>query len=472
MAKQVPIPKFGQTVETVSLVAWHKAEGDTVAKGEVLFEVETDKAVLEVESQFEGTLLKIAIPEGAEDVAVMSIAAVIGAPGEEIPKIQQPKAEPAAAPDATAAAEPQPSKPARATAAAPREHGQPAGPAPVEQSPTPAAAPQPDAGAVAAPTKRHRTSPRARRFAKQFLVKLDEIEQISGSGPGGRVVERDVRGHLEASGYFERKITPAAANLAREFGLSLLDIEPTGATGRVTLADVRRAEAEQPKPMSKMRRTIARRLQQSKQQAPHFYVTVRVDMTDLGVYRQALKDSGIGLSFNTFVLKACAGALAEFPQVNSFTPDGINVTWHSAVNIGMAVDVDNGLVVPVIPNVDTMPVDEIQAAAGELAEKARNGKLLPDDMQGATFTVSNMGMLGVDSFTAIINPGESAILAVGSIIPTPVVGQDRQVVVRDIMKMTLSADHRTVDGAMAARFANAIKRRLEDISFWKNELAV
>ena len=187
-------------------------------------------------------------------------------------------------------------------------------------------------------------------------------------------------------------------------------------------------------------------------------------MSDLMKKRKKLKEEGINLSVNVFIIKAVALALKEFPNVNSFC-DGNSVSQKSKVNIGMAVSVDNGLVVPVIANADRKGLDEIQAESGELAEKARSGKLTPDEMKGGTFTISNMGMMNVESFQAIVNPGESAILAVASCIPTPVV-RDGEIVIRDIMKVTVSADHRVVDGAMAASFANCIREKLENAALW------
>jgi pyruvate dehydrogenase E2 component (dihydrolipoamide acetyltransferase) len=329
-------------------------------------------------------------------------------------------------------------------------------------------APAPATRAPAPAPKKRAVSPRARKFAADFLIDLD---RVSGTGPGDRVVERDVQAYLETSGYLARKITPAALNLARQEKLLLLDLEATGPSGRVTVDDVKRAVAEKPRPMSKMRRIIAQRLQQSKQTIPHFYVTVSVDMTDLAVYRKVLKEQGFALSFNDFVLNAVAESLVDMPSVNS-TTDGNTVRWNSRVNVGMAVSIDTGLVVPVLRETDRMSLDEIHDVARELAGKARDGKLLPEEMQGSTFTVSNMGMLNIDEFSAIINPGESAILAVSSIVPSAVVTDDRQIVVRDMMKITLSADHRIVDGADAAAFVNAVKRRLQDMDRWQKQTGV
>jgi pyruvate dehydrogenase E2 component (dihydrolipoamide acetyltransferase) len=458
MATQVPIPKLGQSEETVSIVKWHKAEGDTVAKGDVLFEVETDKAVLEVESQFEGTLLKVVIPEGKE-VPVMSIAAVLGDPGEDIPAIEQPKPAPAEKPAPAPAKKPgietKKTTPAPAQPTAPVATHQPA---PVAPAPQPA---KPDW---------HPVSPRAKKFAKDYLIDLD---QVTGTGPNGRVVERDVMAYLDEIDYASHKITPTAKSMAQQIGLPITELQATGKSGRITVADVKKAEAQQPKPMSKMRQVIARRLQQSKQQIPHFYVTVSVDMTDLSAYRKTLKNAGFALSFNDFILKASALTLAEFPDVNSVvSDDNQTVRWSADINVGMAVSVDQGLVVPVIRDTDKLDMDELHDVARELATKARDGKLTPNEMKGGTFTVSNMGMLQVDEFSAIINPGESAILAVSGIFPTPVVDDDRNIVVRDMMKITLSADHRVVDGAMAAQFCRAIKSKLENLELWRSQTGI
>jgi pyruvate dehydrogenase E2 component (dihydrolipoamide acetyltransferase) len=287
------------------------------------------------------------------------------------------------------------------------------------------------------------------------------------------VVERDVMAYLDEIDYASHKITPTAKSMAQQIGLPITELQATGKSGRITVADVKKAEAQQPKPMSKMRQVIARRLQQSKQQIPHFYVTVSVDMTDLSAYRKTLKNAGFALSFNDFILKASALTLAEFPDVNSVvSDDNQTVRWSADINVGMAVSVDQGLVVPVIRDTDKLDMDELHDVARELATKARDGKLTPNEMKGGTFTVSNMGMLQVDEFSAIINPGESAILAVSGIFPTPVVDDDRNIVVRDMMKITLSADHRVVDGAMAAQFCRAIKSKLENLELWQSQTGI
>ena len=444
MSTKIPIPKLGQSEETVTIESWKVKEGDVIKKGDVLFEIETDKAVLEVESQFEGTLLKIIIQAGKE-VPVMSIAAVIGEPGEEIPEIEQP-----------VIAAPEVKKPVAAAPAV--KHAKAAPPA------TQAAAQTATPVVAAAPieVRKPNPSPRAKKYAADFLLDLDKI--LGTGGEVGRVTEQDVKTYLETSGYFDKKITPAAFNVAQAAELELLAIDGSGDSGRITLADVRAAVSEKPQEMSTMRKIIAQRLCESKQQIPHFYVTVSIDMTELMAKRAELKADGIKLSVNTFIVKAVALALKAYPEVNS-TTDGNSIIKKSKVNIGIAVSIDAGLVVPVLNNSDKMQLDELQDVAAELAEKARSGKLLPEAMQGGTFTISNMGMLNVENFSAIINPGESAILAVSSTVKTPVVIND-EIVIRNIMKVTLSCDHRTVDGATAAMFANAVKTNLEDRQLW------
>jgi len=240
----------------------------------------------------------------------------------------------------------------------------------------------------------------------------------------------------------------------------------------VTIADIRSAIAEKPQEYSAMRKIISARLAESKQTIPHFYVTVSVDMTDLAAYRGALRSRGYSASINDFILKAVALTLREFPDVNAVTDDGLSIRHRADVNVGFAVSIENGLVVPVLRQTDRLAMDEVHAMARELADKARDGKLSPDEMSGGTFSISNMGMMNVENFAAIINPGESGILAVSSIVPTPVVDEKREIRVRDMMKITLSADHRVVDGALGAAFVNGVKRKLEDQTLWENETGV
>ena len=422
MATKIPVPRLGQSEETVTIQSWKVKEGDVIKKGDVLFDVETDKAVLDVESQFEGTVLKILVPAGKE-VPVLCTGLIVGNPGEDISALV-------------------------AEAAAPAPKAAPAAPAPK--------------AAAAAPAKKP-VSPRARAFAKDYLIDLNKVPGTGGDV--GRVTEKDVKDYLEASGYNAKKITPAALNVARENKLELLSLNGSGEGGRITLADVKDAVAELPKPMSTMRKVIARRLSESKHVMPHFYVTVSIDMSAVKAKRAALKKQNISISVNVFIAKAVALALKEFPNINAECI-GDAVVHKTKVNLGIAVSLDNGLVVPVIRNADRKALDELADEIAEQAGKARSGKLTPEDMSGGSFTISNMGMMNVENFCAIINPGESGILAVSSAIPTPVVDKEGNIVVRDMMKITLSVDHRIVDGSEGAKFVNAVKAKLEDAALW------
>jgi len=450
MATPVIMPKFGQMTEESAIVEWLKKEGDKVAKGDILFTVETDKSVMDVESFEEGTLLKIVVPPRVT-VPVQSTVAFLGKPGEAVPAVIAPAA-PAAQPKPAAAPAPASSaaavKPAQVAVPLAVPVTAPVAPAPVSQSASSAPAFQ-------------RISPRAAALARDCVI---DPGQIKGTGPEGRVVEKDVRNYLQARGYDRLRVTPSAKAQAAKEKLDLLAIAG-GADGRIGVAEVERALAERPRVMSKMRQIIAQRLTQSVVTAPHFFVTVEVDMTELVRFRAQLKEKGAPYTVTDFISEAAVLTLKEFPEVNS-TTDGKSVRWHSQVHLGLAVSLEQGLVVPVIRNAGELTLGELNARAKELAEKARSGKLTPDEMSGSTFTISNMGMLDVENFTAIINPGESAILAVSSTMKKAVVRDDK-VVVRSMMKLTLSSDHRIIDGAMAARFVNALKQKLENVELWK-----
>ncbi|MGD1083885.1 MAG: dihydrolipoamide acetyltransferase family protein [Verrucomicrobiota bacterium] len=445
MATPIIMPKFGQMTEESAIVEWRKKEGDPVAKGDILFTVETDKSVMDVESFEEGTLLKILVPPRV-NVPVQSTVGFLGKPGEAVPAVAAP------APAAPKAAAPAPAPiPGRAGAPVPIPA---AGSAPLPPPATPA--PQPAAAAAI-----FRISPRASALARRCVI---DPAPVKGSGPLGRVVERDVRQYLESRGYKNLRVSPAARELAAREGVDLLGVV-AGDEGRIGLAEVRRALDEKPKAMSKMRQIIAQRLTQSFRDTPHFYVTVSVDMSDLIAYRNQLKEAGAPFTVTDFISQAVVLSLQEFPTVNSST-DGGSTRWRSRVNLGLAVSIQGGLVVPVIRDAGRLTMAEISAASKQLGDKARAGKLTPDEMTGGTFTISNMGMLNVENFSAIINPGEGAILAVSSTMRQPVAREDK-VVVRQMMKMTLSVDHRLIDGALGAQFVNAVKTKLEDIELWK-----
>jgi pyruvate dehydrogenase E2 component (dihydrolipoamide acetyltransferase) len=468
MVKAVTMPKLGQSEETVSIVRWRKNVGDTVAKGDILFEIETDKAVLEVESFYSGTLLKIIAGEGVT-VPVQTTVAFVGDPGEKAPEVilpQTPRHE--ARSSAPKGEKPLP-RPVAQVALSPREsqglhRPQPAadgrqgtssaGRAALEASP-------PKPAGHGEPTL-FRISPRAAKLAKECVI---DPTPIAGTGPNGRIVERDVKEYLDSQGYNRLRITPTAKKLAAQEGIDLLSLVRNQNGDQITVADVERIVAERPKPLSRMRQIIAERLTDSFTHAPHFFLTVSADVTELEALRSNLKAQGTPYTLTDFIVKAAALALEQFPVVNSAS-DGVSINWHSNIDVGLAVALEQGLVVPVIRHANELTLVEIHTRAQELTAKARAGQLAPAEMTGSTFTISNLGMMDVENFTAIINPGESAILAVSSGAKQPVVRND-QVVIRTMMKLTLSSDHRLIDGALAARFANAIRKTLEEISLWQ-----
>lgn len=408
MADPIIMPKLGQMTEESKIVRWLKREGETVAKGDILLEIETDKAVMEVESFYDGTLLKILVEEG-ETVPVMATLAFVGKPGEAV---EEPVRRIEMARQPLAPTEPIPVNPG--VPAAVRERARVS--APVREQAAPVV------------SERIRISPRAAGLAAASGL---DVRRIRGSGPGGRIIERDVAAFSSPAVFS----VPAPAALA-----------------------------ESGEPLSKMRRVIARRLTESYTTTPHFFATVKVDMSEVERVRAALKSGPKHASVTDFVIKAAALALGDFPVCNART-DGRVIVRPDSINVGLAVALEDGLVVVVIRNADRKPLSEISRAARELTDKARNGKLNQEDTAGGTFTVSNLGMLGVESFTAIINPGESAILAVSATTLQPVV-VGHEIAVRPLMKITLSSDHRLIDGALAARFLNAIRSRLEDKRLW------
>jgi pyruvate dehydrogenase E2 component (dihydrolipoamide acetyltransferase) len=444
MPHAILMPKPGQMTEECTVIAWHKREGDHVAKGDVLFEIETDKSAMEVEAFDEGVLLRIVAQEG-DTVPVNQVCAWVGQPGEAIPDV--PATVPvAAAPVApTGAAVPVPAAP---VAAAP-------GSAPVE-------APVPAVLQGQAETARLRISPRASRAAADAGL---DPRTITGSGPEGRITERDV---VAAAAARDAAPTAAPAPAVAPGPVPIAAPAPvrpavSAAFPAIALVD----GEEEPRPLSRMRRVIADRLTASWTTSPHFTVTVAVDVTRLLALRTELKAAGTSLTVTDFVLAATAQTLAEFPDVNSRT-DGVSVWPRRRVHLGLAVSLPGGLVVPVIRDADRLTISELHDRAADLAVRARDGALPLDEMTGSTFTVSNLGMFGVDEFSAIINPGEAAILAVAGAIPTVVAVGDGMAI-RSIMKLTLSADHRQVDGELAARFLGALRRRMEDAASFRSE---
>jgi pyruvate dehydrogenase E2 component (dihydrolipoamide acetyltransferase) len=389
-------------------------------------------------------------------VPVQTTVAFIGDPGEPLPEVAPPPKSEAKGAKSDAA---KPARPVAPPTPVPQSRERSAGPAAAT-----AAALAPAAPTVMEP-ELFRISPRAAKLARESAI---DPAPIAGTGPSGRIVERDVRQYLEEQGYSRLRITPTAKQLAVREGIDLLTLPRKDDGSQIAVADIERILAERPKPMTRMRQIIAQRLTDSFTHAPHFFVTVSADITELEALRAKLKAQGTSYTVTDFIVKAAALALEQFPIVNS-TSDGVNVRWHSSIDVGLAVALEQGLVVPVVRKANELTVAEIHTRAQELTAKARAGTLTPAEMTGSTFTISNLGMMDVENFTAIINPGEGAILAVSSGSKQPVVRND-QVVIRTMMKMTLSSDHRLIDGALAARFINSIRKTLEEISLWQRSI--
>ena len=445
MAHPILMPKPGQMTEECVLTVWHKEVGDEVHRGDVLFEIETDKSAMEVETFEDGVLLAKVAVDG-ETVPVNAVCGWIGEAGEAVPETPVAAA-PAAVP---AAPEPVPAAPEPV----------PAGPGPVAQPvPAPVAAVPETPAAPVARDGRLRISPRASRLAADAAI---DPRTVTGTGPEGRIVERDVQAAVDA-----RAATPVPAVAPSTPVVHAPAPAPVAPVAPMAVAPTE--GEEEPRTLSRMRRTIAARLTNSWQTTPHFTVTVAVDVTRVMALRAELKAGGNTLTVTDFVLAATAQTLAEFPDVNSRT-DGERLYPRRRVHLGVAVSVPAGLVVPVVRDADRMTILELHDRVAALAGAAREGTIAVDDLTGSTFTVSNLGMFGVEEFSAIINPGEAAILAVSSAVATPLV-VDGGIGIRQVMKLTLSADHRIVDGEMGARFLNGLRRRLEDVRAFRDEVA-
>lgn len=413
MATRVLMPKGSDTMTEGKILKWLKKEGDAVASGDALVEIETDKVNMEVEAMGEGVLRKILADEGTSAV-VGQLIAVIGKPDEDLSAVL-PSAAPTGAPkqSESKAASAEPAPPTSLTEAAPAK----AAPSAPSSAPPAAAA----GGRVLA-------SPLARRLAQESGL---DLNQLRGSGPGGRIVRRDV----EAAAQPRRAPIPIAAPAGPEF----------------------RDEA-----LSSMRRVIAQRLAQSLGPIPHFYLTIEVDMRRAKELRESANtlDPHLKLSYNDIILKACAAALRQHPQVNaSFL--GEAVRFHNRIHIGMAVAVEGGLITPVIRDADRKSLQQISAESKELIARARERKLKPEEYVGGTFSISNLGMMGIQEFSAVINPPEAAILAVGAVDERPVVSEGR-IEIGTRCRLTLSCDHRVVDGATGAQFLQTLRQILEN----------
>ncbi len=432
MANIIEMPKLSDTMTVGTLAKWLKKEGDVVKSGDMLAEVETDKATMELESFFDGTLLKIFTPNGAQ-VALGAALCAIGKPGEKVE-----------APASTAPA-------SATTAPAPVAAPTPVQPATVL---TPAATlvPAAEPSVASAQEGRVKISPLARKLAAEKSL---DPSHLTGSGPGGRIVRADVEAaaarpapHSQISNAKSQIGAPGAKGPVAS-GPSLLTKGPI--------------QEERTVPVSNMRAAIARRLLESKTQLPHFYVEIEIDAEPLLVLREqlntGLEQDGVKLSVNDFILKASAEALRRVPQVNG-SWEGDQIRYLAAAHVSFAVAIEDGLITPVIRDTHLKSLFQISAEAKSLGKLAKDKKLKPEQFTGGTFCVSNLGMMGIPKFSAIINPPNAAILAIGTTVKKPVVKNDR-IVVGQTMTLTLSCDHRVVDGAVGARYLGALKQLLE-----------
>lgn len=446
MATEVVMPKWGLTMKEGKISRWFKAEGDSVQKGEPLFEVETSKITNSVEAPADGVLFQIVVPEG-DTVPVKTVVAVLAQPGEQ---------------------------PERREAVVREDAGK------AEESTATAAGGEPkEAKFVPA-------SPIARRLAKELGI---DLAQVPGTGPGGRVTEQDVRSFKE-TGAGGVDISPQAKALAQEAGIDLAQIQGTGKDGRITKADVlqamnpamQKSAASTEKvestakssglttpgpgiiPLEGMRKVIADNMMVSLHQSAQLTVFVEIDATDLTVFRDRVREkysrqNEIKVSYNDIIALAICRSLRDFPMINSWlTDEGIVI--HEQVNLGIAVALPDGLIVPNVKNAQQKGLLQLAAEIRELAGKARDGKLTMDEIQGGTFTITNVSMLGIDGFTPILNPPETAILGVGRAIDKPAVHKG-EICVRTMMTLSLTFDHRVVDGAPAMRFLRTLADYLE-----------
>lgn len=430
MAEVIRMPRMSDTMEEGNIVSWLKNEGDSVEIGETIAEVETDKATMELDSPEEGVLLHIEVKEGA--VPINGVIAVIGKKGEDWKTALDAAGDSGGSNGSPKTAE----EMLTSTSSSHKEDGK------VQETPTGSAS---DTDKAADEDKRVKASPLAKNMAKDAGI---DIEQVEGSGDHGRIVKRDVEAAIEAK---KSAPKPEEAKPAKEKEAPA--VQPfVYASGTANFEE---------KPISQMRKTIARRLSESKFTSPHFYLTIEINMDkSVDMRKQVNEVAPTKISFNDFVIKAAAVALRQHPAVNSSWL-GDKIRYNKDVNIGVAVAVEDGLLVPVVRYSDIKTLSQINSEVKHLAGKAKDRKLQPDEMQGNTFTISNLGMFGIEEFTAIINPPDSCILAVGAIIEKPIV-KNGEIVIANMMKVTLSCDHRTVDGATGAQFLQTFKAILED----------
>src|SRR5256714_893509 len=430
MATKVIMPKLSPTMEEGQISRWLKKEGDKVSMGEPLAEIDTDKATMEMQALTNGVLHKIVINEG-QSAPLGQMIAVIGEPNEDISSLLAET--PAAAPNAEQK-KPEPEQPAAA-------------PAPAPQKPTVAAAAaassvgdgrQPQT--ATSDSARLIVSPLAARMAAEAGL---DVRSLQGSGPGGRIIKRDIEAALS-----QPKAAPAPAGFPRA-------VEP----GKFPQAA---ASGYRDEPASEIRKTIAKRLVTSLGPVRHFFLTTEIEMDRAAEMRRGINalDPDLKISINDIIIKVAAAALIQHPEVNASFQEKF-IRYYEHADIGVAVAIEEGLITPVVRSADQKSLSEIAAEARELAERARPPKLKPEEYTGATFSISNLGMFGIDEFTAVINPPEGAILAVGAMSPKAVV-RDNEIVIRQMMRVTMSCDHRVIDGATGAKFLQTFKKILEN----------
>ncbi len=427
MPTEILMPALSPTMEEGTLAKWLVKEGDTVSSGDLLAEIETDKATMEFEAVDEGTVGKILIPEGTEGVKVNTAIAVLLEDGESADDIgATPTAAPAAAPAAAAGNE----------AAAPA--------APEAPAPAPAAPAKADGGRIFA-------SPLARRIAAQKGL---DLAQISGSGPHGRIVKADVESATAAPAAAPAPAAAAAPTAAA----------PAGPSADAVAKMYEGREYEEIK-LDGMRKTIAARLSEAKQTIPHFYLRRDIKLDALLKFRsqlnKQLEGRGVKLSVNDFIIKAVANALQQVPECNAVWA-GDRVLQLKPSDVAVAVAIEGGLFTPVLQDADTKSLSALSTEMKDLAGRARERKLAPHEYQGGTFAVSNLGMFGIDNFDAIVNPPHAGILAVGTGLKKPIVGDDGELTVATVMSVTMSVDHRVIDGALGAQLLQAIVGNLEN----------
>lgn len=453
MATQVIMPKLSPTMEEGQLSRWLKKEGDKVSMGEPLAEIDTDKATMEMQALGSGVLRKILIREG-ESAPLGQLIAIIGEPDEDISALMSQAAATQTAKSPTPSEEanepdaPQ-TVPADAPVSAPRATDN------VVEKRAGAAAGngrQESKHIESAQSGRLIVSPLAARMAAESGI---DLRSVSGSGPGGRIIKRDVE---ELIGH-GKPAAPASGSQTPQRHLHAVPGSPFKKSATA------QASAYRDEPVSEMRRTIARRLMTSLGPVPHFFLTTEIEMDRAAEMRKGINelDPELKISLNDIIIKVAAATLMQHPQVNASFQDKV-VRYYAHADIGVAVAIEDGLITPIVRAADQKSLGEIAAEVRDLAESARNRKLRPEEFTGATFSISNLGMFGIEEFTAIINPPEAAILAVGAMSAKPVV-RNNEIVVRQMMRVTMSCDHRVIDGATGAKFLQTLKKILENPLF-------